>query len=499
MAVASDLPQIENQRQFEHRAQLVPVRRHGSPDRPARAAQQQRHRQLQADSARTCVTRSSRSRTSASGTTPASTSGASAARFVADVTGGATRGRLDDRRAVRQERAGPAGQPDDPREAPRGGAGVPAHPPLEQDEDPTEYLNSIYFGNGAYGIESAARVYFGRQLGYNAETPAASDRAGAARARRSKPPARRAPHSCAPTRRRCWPGWSPTRRRSTRSTTRPARPDAPQPGPADMLAQRDITRAAVRVRDQRSRCRPPPTSSSRRSRPAAPYFTSWVRPQILEGGRTVHSAYYGGLKIQTTIDLRDAAGGRAGDHRGAPERARTSRPRRWSRSTTRPARSGRWSAGRWSTATRTTSSYPFNLATDGRAPARLIVQAVHARRRAAARLHARLGLRLQAAEPGRPQQRRQGELPRPQLRQRVPRADHRRGGDRALRQHRVHPARPVARRRHQADQLAWPSDGHPHAGLDQLRDDHRRAKVGVSALDMAHAYETFADRRQPRL
>src|SRR4030095_821867 len=26
----------------------------------------------------------------------------------------------------------------------------------------TQYLNSIYFGNGAYGIESAARTYFGR-------------------------------------------------------------------------------------------------------------------------------------------------------------------------------------------------------------------------------------------------------------------------------------------------------------------------------------------------
>src|SRR5579884_1935590 len=26
----------------------------------------------------------------------------------------------------------------------------------------TEYLNSVYFGNGAYGIESAARVYFGK-------------------------------------------------------------------------------------------------------------------------------------------------------------------------------------------------------------------------------------------------------------------------------------------------------------------------------------------------
>src|SRR4051794_30583189 len=27
----------------------------------------------------------------------------------------------------------------------------------------TEYLNSIYFGNGAYGVESAARTYFGNQ------------------------------------------------------------------------------------------------------------------------------------------------------------------------------------------------------------------------------------------------------------------------------------------------------------------------------------------------
>src|SRR5439155_1402224 len=31
----------------------------------------------------------------------------------------------------------------------------------------TEYLNSIYFGNGAYGVESAARVYFGDKLGFD--------------------------------------------------------------------------------------------------------------------------------------------------------------------------------------------------------------------------------------------------------------------------------------------------------------------------------------------
>src|SRR4030095_3374562 len=30
----------------------------------------------------------------------------------------------------------------------------------------TQYLNSVYFGNGAYGVESAARTYFGNQPHY---------------------------------------------------------------------------------------------------------------------------------------------------------------------------------------------------------------------------------------------------------------------------------------------------------------------------------------------
>ncbi len=30
----------------------------------------------------------------------------------------------------------------------------------------TEYLNTIYFGNGAYGIESAARTYFGSDVNH---------------------------------------------------------------------------------------------------------------------------------------------------------------------------------------------------------------------------------------------------------------------------------------------------------------------------------------------
>jgi penicillin-binding protein 1A len=48
----------------------------------------------------------------------------------------------------------------------------------------TEYLNSTYFGNGAYGVESAARVYFGKKYGF--DVTAASDSASSSD---SSPPA----------------------------------------------------------------------------------------------------------------------------------------------------------------------------------------------------------------------------------------------------------------------------------------------------------------------
>src|SRR5205823_11836793 len=43
----------------------------------------------------------------------------------------------------------------------------------------TEYLNSIYFGNGAYGIESAARVYFGDKHGFGSQPTSSTDTSGA--------------------------------------------------------------------------------------------------------------------------------------------------------------------------------------------------------------------------------------------------------------------------------------------------------------------------------
>ena len=49
----------------------------------------------------------------------------------------------------------------------------------------TQYLNSVYFGNGAYGVEAAARTYFGKEL---------SEDAGELRRLAPSPPPRR----------RCW-------------------------------------------------------------------------------------------------------------------------------------------------------------------------------------------------------------------------------------------------------------------------------------------------------
>ena len=60
----------------------------------------------------------------------------------------------------------------------------------------TQYLNTVYFGNGAYGVESAARTYFGD------ETLQPDGTTAKVYARR-RPGGRRRD---APPRRRCSPG-----------------------------------------------------------------------------------------------------------------------------------------------------------------------------------------------------------------------------------------------------------------------------------------------------
>jgi penicillin-binding protein 1A len=170
-----------------------------------------------------------------------------------------------------------------------------------------QYLNSIYFGNGAYGVESAARVYFGKVHGYDSAAAPGDASSGC-----GDPPR----HSCASML---------TPPEAALLAGMVADPSAFDPlnDPTAALARRKIVLSdMVQLHDltltdyQKYLSAPLPTDTSvqRPQEPAAaPYFTSWLRPQILNAvglDRGVpanvaeYRAYYGGLKIRTTLDLK---------------------------------------------------------------------------------------------------------------------------------------------------------------------------------------------------
>jgi penicillin-binding protein 1A len=138
----------------------------------------------------------------------------------------------------------------------------------------TEYLNTIYFGNGAYGIQQAARVYFGKS---------ALDLNLAESALLAGIPAD--PTGFDPVTR---PGAARVRRAHVL---------------AAMLEVGNITPREFRNARRAPLPRPeevglPGTETTWR----APYFTNYVKAQLIErfGARRV---FGGGLQVKTTIDL----------------------------------------------------------------------------------------------------------------------------------------------------------------------------------------------------
>ncbi len=139
----------------------------------------------------------------------------------------------------------------------------------------TEYLNTIYFGNGAYGVEQAARVYFGRSA-RRLTLPQAALLAGI---------------PADPT--RFDPKTNPSAARERRAlvlqmmldqgvishTEWGAAVDAPLPKPNEIRLPGSL------AGDE------------------APYFVNYVKQQLVDkyGAQVV---FGGGLKVQTTIDLR---------------------------------------------------------------------------------------------------------------------------------------------------------------------------------------------------
>ena len=149
----------------------------------------------------------------------------------------------------------------------------------------TNYLNTIYFGNGAYGIESAARTYFGYQYpncGEKGERTCASQLE---------------PHEAAllagvvasPT------GYDPVANAEAAKSRR------------DLVLNRMLTQGYIsQAQHDRSVLEPvparadinPPAEESR-----YPYFTTWVRQQVVDR-MGASPAFEGGLRVKTTIDAR---------------------------------------------------------------------------------------------------------------------------------------------------------------------------------------------------
>jgi penicillin-binding protein 1A len=158
----------------------------------------------------------------------------------------------------------------------------------KKDDILTEYLNSIYFGNGAYGIESAARTYFGREphmkgCGTNPKNPCAA---------KLKPEeaAMLAGIIASPG------AYDPVSRPSSAIERR------------NLVLQRMYEQGMIgryQYDDLKGLAGPgdvqPPREDAKTS--AVPYFTTWVKQQVVEryGPR---EAFTGGLKIRTTIDLQ---------------------------------------------------------------------------------------------------------------------------------------------------------------------------------------------------
>jgi penicillin-binding protein 1A len=137
----------------------------------------------------------------------------------------------------------------------------------------TAYLNTIYFGNGAYGVQQAALTYFHH----------GADKLGWAEAALlagiPSDPARYDPVT------------NPAASRERRDTVLKA-----------LLDQGDITRAEY-VRALRARLPRPADVHLSGGRGPAPYFTNYVQQQLIDrygSGRV----FGGGLRVTTTIDLQ---------------------------------------------------------------------------------------------------------------------------------------------------------------------------------------------------
>jgi penicillin-binding protein 1A len=151
------------------------------------------------------------------------------------------------------------------------------------------YLNTIYFGNGAYGIESAARTYF--QASHQG-CDVRGERPVCARLLEPHEAALLAGMVSSPS------GYDPI-----------AHPEAAR-GRRDVVLQKMLEQGFLTQEQHDFAVQQPIPDRGDLQPPAEdteyPYFTSWVKQQVVDrlggGQEGARLAFEGGLKVQTTID-----------------------------------------------------------------------------------------------------------------------------------------------------------------------------------------------------
>jgi penicillin-binding protein 1A len=148
----------------------------------------------------------------------------------------------------------------------------------------TEYLNTIYFGEGAYGIEAAARTYFGN-----------------------------AHPGCGTSAEPCASVLEPWEAATLAGII--ASPSAydPKVYPENALGRRNLVLEKMyeqgyitqtQFREGSEQALPAPADISPPSLDSqAPYFTSWLRQQLVDRFGAAKT-FFGGLKVKTTLDLK---------------------------------------------------------------------------------------------------------------------------------------------------------------------------------------------------
>jgi len=149
----------------------------------------------------------------------------------------------------------------------------------------TEYLNTIYFGEGAYGIEAAARTYFGDAHPGCGDSP-------------TEP---------------CAAVLEPWEAAMLAAIIQSPSAYDPKFFPENALGRRNLVLERMEeqgyitpeqlVEGQRQALPPPNDIEPPQLDSKAPYFTSWLRQQLVDRYGAA-KAFFGGLKVKTTLDLR---------------------------------------------------------------------------------------------------------------------------------------------------------------------------------------------------